>query len=92
MAGSGEVSREEILSWLVKRVSAILIISEDDIDCTTPLNELGMDSQESLGLIGELEDWIECPIPVDMEEEFGSLITLTDSAMAALANTKESIA
>ncbi|MGW6374459.1 acyl carrier protein [Rhodococcus sp. NPDC055112] len=52
-----------ITHWLVERVACYLDVPAPDIDPTTPLAEIGIDSVSALSLCGEVEEkW---RIPVD---------------------------
>ncbi len=74
-----EVSKQELKQWLVENIGRMLIMSYDDIDCSAHLTEWGMDSQETLSLLGQMEDWLDIRFPASMSEELGSINELVDS-------------
>lgn len=48
----------EIESWIIKRLVHRLGTQDQEIDPTVPFANFGMDSQNALGLSGDLEDWL----------------------------------
>lgn len=80
-----KVSQEELRQWLVENVGRMLIMSFDDIDCDAHLTELGMDSQETLSLLGQMEDWMGVRFPPSLSEKLGSINEL----VAAISNLTE---
>jgi acyl carrier protein len=48
----------EIENWIVQRLAFRLGTPSADIDPTLPFASFGMDSQNALGLSGDLEDWL----------------------------------
>jgi acyl carrier protein len=56
------MTSEVIENWLVTHVAALLQTTCDEIDPQEPFDRYGLDSAEAIGLTGELEDWLQCPI------------------------------
>lgn len=50
----------EIEQWLVDRIAARLQMPSDQISRDVPILSLGLDSMQSVVLVGELEDWLGC--------------------------------
>lgn len=73
------VSQQEIKQWLIENIGRMLIMSFDDIDCDAHLTELGMDSQETLSLLGQMEDWLGVRLPPSFAEELGSVNELAEA-------------
>lgn len=79
---------EKMKEWLVKNVADVLIISDDEVDTATHLEELGMDSQESLELIGMFEkDFLgsRYQLPQDMVHKHGSINAMVASMSKLMA-------
>lgn len=53
-------SAAEIGQWLVKRLSEIQRLEPAAIRLDQPLLQMGLDSMQSVVLIGELEQWLGC--------------------------------
>jgi len=49
------MTRHELEGWLRRKLAARLHVSPDAVDVNRPVDELGIDSVEALGLTGELE-------------------------------------
>jgi acyl carrier protein len=49
---------DEIMQWLVTRISDILEISAEEIDVEAPIMNLALSSVEAIGLSGELEEYL----------------------------------
>jgi len=71
---------DNIRQWLVERVAKTLFIGYNDIDCDAHLTELGLDSQEALCLVADLEDLIDCRMPPSVMEDIGSINKLVHIA------------
>ncbi|MEM8673189.1 MAG: acyl carrier protein [Cyanobacteria bacterium P01_G01_bin.67] len=53
------VSVSEIQSWIVSYVAELLEVEADSINIKVPFDTYGLDSSMAIGLIGDLEDWLE---------------------------------
>jgi acyl-CoA synthetase (AMP-forming)/AMP-acid ligase II/acyl carrier protein len=51
-------SRDDIESFLSRRLSADLSISPDEIDVNEPFSSFGLDSLRTMALLGEIESWL----------------------------------
>lgn len=78
MEVAAEVSKQDLKTWLVENIGRMLIMSYDDVDCDVHLTELGMDSQETLSLLGQMEDWLGIRFPPEMSEQLGSIDELAE--------------
>jgi acyl carrier protein len=52
----------EIQTWLVAYLAALLEIDPDDVDVAMPFDRYGLDSSASVGLTGDLADWLGCDL------------------------------
>ncbi|NJR59423.1 MAG: acyl carrier protein [Cyanobacteria bacterium CRU_2_1] len=48
----------EIQVWLISYLAELLEISPDEVDATISLHRYGLDSAVTVGLTGDLEDWL----------------------------------
>jgi amino acid adenylation domain-containing protein len=55
-------SASEIQAWLAGRVAAMLGISESAIEPDRPLSQLGLGSLRTIGMAGELQEWLGRPL------------------------------
>lgn len=49
---------QEIRTWLINSLAKWLEMNSDDIDTSVEFEQYGLDSAASIGLMGELEDWL----------------------------------
>lgn len=55
-------SADEIKAWLISNLSKHLGIRPDELDVLRPFASYGMDSAETVSLIGRLETWLGCSL------------------------------
>ena len=55
-------SELETQDWLIAYVAQLLEVDEDEIDVATTFKRYGLDSSMTLGLISDLESWLECDL------------------------------
>ncbi|MFI7586202.1 beta-ketoacyl synthase N-terminal-like domain-containing protein [Spongisporangium articulatum] len=56
---SGARTEAELLRWLRDAVADLLDLDASEIDPERPLTELGISSRDAVGLVGELEDYLD---------------------------------
>lgn len=71
--GRNRPEHAQIKSFLIKEVSELMMIPRASVDSNTRLEDLGMDSQDSLELIGVLEDWLGHRLRQTLVAEHGSI-------------------
>ncbi len=70
---------EEILEWLISKISSYTSIPEDEIETDQPVLDIyGLSSVNAVSLCGELEDWIGSPVSPDIVWEYPTLIELAN--------------
>jgi acyl carrier protein len=62
----------EIEAWIVAQIANLLGIPEAQIDVHKAIAAYGVDSAEAAALVADLEDWLECTIPLDLVWEWAS--------------------
>jgi acyl carrier protein len=65
--------REAIQAWLIKKVSAALSISSDDIDPRETFASFGLDSRTAVSLSGDLERWLGRRLPPTLVWDYPSI-------------------
>jgi len=71
------VTREDIKSWLLDKLSGKFQITAAEIDVREPLARYGLDSMTAVGLSGELEDWLGRPFPPTLLYDYPSIDAIT---------------
>jgi acyl carrier protein len=54
---------DTIQNWLVNKIAEQLKIGADTIKVTEPLTRYGLDSIDSVTIVGDLEDWLDEELP-----------------------------
>lgn len=62
-----------IQHWLVARVAALLEETEGDIDITLPFSYYVLDSVSTVGLTGELQEWLGIKLPPTLLWDYPSI-------------------
>jgi acyl carrier protein len=57
------VSSAELRQWLITNIAAVLEMDESALEVDRNLDELGLDSLQSVCLAGDLEAWLGIEIP-----------------------------
>ena len=55
-------SATEIQEWIVSYLAKLLEVEPDELDVKIPFDRYGLDSSAAIGMTGELENWLGCPI------------------------------
>ncbi len=56
----------DIESWMVERLAALMELGHDEIDVRIPIERFGLDSRSTVGMTGELEDWLGIELPATL--------------------------
>ncbi|MDJ0730783.1 MAG: acyl carrier protein [Crocosphaera sp.] len=52
----------KIRTWLTNKVAQTLNINTDEVDDTIPFERYGLESADIVGIMADLEDWLDCEI------------------------------
>jgi acyl carrier protein len=55
-------SATEIQGWIISYLAKFLEVEPDELDVKIPFDRYGLDSSAAIGMTGELENWLGCPI------------------------------
>lgn len=88
---SSSPSATEIQHWLVNRLSEIQQLEPKDVQLDQPLVRMGLDSMQSVVLIGELEQWLGCRFTGNPLANYPTISTLCDFLADQLARGKRVI-
>jgi acyl carrier protein len=84
-------SAAEICQWLVNRLSEIQRLEPADIPLDQPLVQMGLDSMQSVVLIGEVEQWLKCRFSGNPLTKYPTINTLCVFLADQLAKGKRLI-
>ncbi len=79
---------EEITTWLVTHIAHRLDMPPEALDCEQSLLRYGLDSLAAMELVADLEDWLECSLPMTLLWEYPTITAIA----AYLAATVRAIA
>jgi phthiocerol/phenolphthiocerol synthesis type-I polyketide synthase D len=71
------MNRTEIQDWLVRRTAAKLRVMPEAIDVDSPIDDLGLDSLEIIGLTGEIEQVLHVQVEATVLWDYPTLADLT---------------
>lgn len=74
--------KQELTSWLVTQISQILMISEDDISTEANFFELGLDSQDHMAIVGDLNEKLGTHFHTKIVDEQGTVEKLVTYVVA----------
>lgn len=75
-------SQEEIRDWMISYLAKKLRVDRNTIDVDTQFIDYGLDSVDSMKIVGELEDYLGFELSPSLPYEYPTIETLT----AALAD------
>jgi amino acid adenylation domain-containing protein len=62
---AGPVADENVETWLLERLPALLRVRREEVDPTVPLTRLGLDSMASVEMTGEIEKVLGVSLPME---------------------------
>lgn len=62
----GPPGASDIEDWLVDRLAVLMELGRDEIDVRIPIERFGLDSRSTVGMTGELEDWLGIELPATL--------------------------
>lgn len=81
---------EEIRTWLLGKLSALIRIPPGEINVKTPFSRFGLDSAEAVGLAGDLETWLSKRIPPTIAYDYPTIEALSAHLSDISGNEPES--
>ena len=77
-AGARQVaSLEEIRGWLISRLAELMRVSPEEVDVQEPFANFGLNSIDAVSLSGDLEDYLNLPLPATLLWDFPTIETLS---------------
>ena len=77
------MNEQHLLNWLVGRIAAATGTDPADVDPQRPLDELGLASRESVGIVGELERVVGRPLAPTLVWEYPTIALLVGHLASA---------
>ena len=71
------VSLEEIQTWLITHLAALMRVSPDEVHVQEPFTNFGLNSIDAVSLSGDLEDYLNRPLPATLLWDFPTIETLS---------------
>ena len=73
-----EITEDNIINWLLTKLTGILGLEEDELEIETSFSEYGLDSSVALTLTGELGEWLEMELEPTLFWEYTNIDELTE--------------
>ena len=70
-------SLEEIRGWLISRLAELIRVSPEEVDVQEPFANFGLNSIDAVSLSGDLEDYLNRPLPATLLWDFPTIETLS---------------
>ncbi|KAA3617210.1 MAG: SDR family NAD(P)-dependent oxidoreductase [Calditrichaeota bacterium] len=67
----------EIEDWIINHLSESVGVDKLEIDINKPFVSFGLDSAQAIGMVGDLEEWIEQPLSPTIIWDYPSITTLS---------------
>jgi len=74
----------EIENWLVTYMSELLDVEPNKIDRTIPFEDYGIDSTGALGIVGDLEEWLNLELKHTLLYKYPTVEILSKNLAAKL--------
>ncbi len=71
-------SAAAIRVWLTDRLATVLNIAPVTIDSSESFDRYGLDSLAAITLTGDLEEWLDCELPVTLAWDYPNIELLSE--------------
>jgi acyl carrier protein len=71
-------SKSDVEEWIVKYIAELLEIETDEVATTVPFDRYGLDSSASVGLMGDLGDWLGQDLEPTLMYDYPNIDSLLD--------------
>jgi len=82
---------EEIRTWLVAHVAAQLLLEVDDVDRNLPLGDLGLSSQQMIGISADLERLLQKPLGAQLLYNYPTIEALARYLAAGRDGSEQAV-
>lgn len=70
-------SLEEIQTWLITHLAELMRVSPDEVHVQEPFTNFGLNSIDAVSLSGDLEDYLNRPLPATLLWDFPTIEMLS---------------
>jgi acyl carrier protein len=67
------MNRQAIEEWLTAKIREVQRLDGAEIDVRAPLEKYGLGSVQAVSLVGDLEEWLERPLPSTLFWDYPSI-------------------
>ena len=72
------ITKEDVQTWLVKRLAKELKVTEDQIDLQRSFSTYGIDSLAAVTITADLEDYIQCQLLRNVFWEYPNIALISE--------------
>jgi acyl carrier protein len=76
-ANAGTESAREIQEWLVSYLAVLLDLDVETVDIDDTFASFGLDSSAAMGMVGDLEEWLERKLDPEVIYNHPTIATLS---------------
>ena len=70
-------SHEQIQNWLISHLAELMQVSPEEVYVQEPFTNFGLNSIDAVSLSGDLEDYLNRPLPATLLWDFPTIETLS---------------
>lgn len=70
-------SSEEIQNWLITHLAKLMRVNPEEVHVQEPFTNFGLNSIDAVSLSGDLEDYLNRPLPATLLWDFPTIETLS---------------
>lgn len=80
-------SEQEIQAWLTSYLVELLDVEPDKVDVQKQITRYGLDSSAIMSLLGDLETWLDCELPVKVINNNSTIATISHQIHSIISTT-----
>jgi len=80
---SKSLSTSEVRNWLMAYVAQLLSMPKEDVDCSFPFQQYGLDSSAAVGLSGDLGELLQHDFQISLAYEHPTIDAIVDHLVSS---------
>lgn len=76
------MNRQAIEDWLIAKIREAQRLDGTEIDVRAPLEKYGLGSVQAVSLVGDLEEWLDRPLPSTLLWDYPSIEAIANHLSA----------
>lgn len=76
------MTRQAIEEWLIAKIREVQRLDGAEIDVQAPFEKYGLGSVQAVSLVGDLEEWLDRPLPATLFWDYPSIEAIANHLSA----------